>query len=226
MKYKKFFIFLPIIFLLFSSSVYASANNSFLSYSQSWFAKQCYKYDSSKNKADSPIICYLFDKVNEHDNQIQNFKKGTSIMKIFDSNGKEIGIFMSYDTFFNLKTNKIASIDLSTGRIKSGWGLNAPDAVGGIYYTSPNCQGTAYLWPTSSFETSRVNSLYAEWNGKYYIVDESIPLSSSDLIFVSSYVGENICDNGSVNQAKAYTLKEVNPEIPSPIKLPLRYKFE
>ncbi len=204
-------LLLAFISLILSTSIaYATSSSDYFVQAKAFIDKNC---NNNNLNGQTALNCYLFHKVNEN-------QYGNAGLKTFDANNNELGIYMDHDTFFYAPLNKVIDVNLDNGQLVNISG------TGSIYYTQANCTGVAYLWPGGLQDTLRFNTLYPELNGKFYVLDETIPLSANEFTFISSYVGPNNCDNGSVNHAKAFTLKEISIPMQNPVTLPLKYKFQ
>ena len=127
-------------------------------------------------------------------------------LKVFDANDNELGILVDYDTFLYTPLNKFIHVNLETGRLSPYDVINSPGTIGSAFYTTSNCTGTVYLVGGNVASSLRNGTLYPENNGKYYIVDTSIPMISAGTTSGSVFDSLGVCSVNGVGVFNAYTL--------------------
>lgn len=136
------------------------------------------------------------------------------VLKIFDANGVELGIYMDPSKFFYKPIGKRISVDIGSGYI---------DGSEEIKFATSDCSGTPYL-TSSTNQTELKNNLIRSGAGEYYVI-HSGPYGQTVTIHSFKQPGAS-CETVNWQFTNYYVLSQITIAITEPIALPLVYKYE
>ncbi len=232
---KKLLLGFSLIFLFFTSIVYAASSTDFYAKAKKYIDNNCSKVSLSN---ETSLNCYLFYKAVELEtkinsntsriNALESVPTPTPLpsplpqkeLKTFDNSGNELGLYIDRSSFFYVPLGVIIPLnDTQIGTTR----YNA-------WYHSDDCTGTAYYvipYPFFSFRDywNKVNEIYPIGPGKYFTVDRG-PGFNADIHAVQRYSGGTFSCLGDSTLGGAWSLTPVTLPFSEPIELPLQYKYQ